>query len=242
MFIGYQFYLLTLKKTCKSKAASRLKSFQTFCCKQDGDPSTDRKYYSLLTQYIVFISLQACSTPPKSKNGPTSSTNGGVVGQIVNGAGPNMKAIQPNVMSNIQPNTPISGQLLTLPTSVLSKVNSQQPLSLKVNNQKLVIPPNCFISTPDGVKVFLPSGTLPSSVVNSENKAANMKLNVNKEQNQQDLSLLPDDEASAQSPGVGVVPDTLAPTDNTCYFEKLQVGVDVILNIFRFLPHCDLLR
>ena len=85
---------------------------------------------------------------------------------------------------------PISGQLLTLPSSVLSKVNAQQPLQLRVNNQKLVIPPNCFIPTPDGVKVFLPAGTLPPTVVNSENKAANVQLSVNKDQGEQSVSVL----------------------------------------------------
>ena len=186
--------------------------------------------------------MQACSTPPESKN--SCETNGGqVIGQVVNGAGPKTQAIPANAIPKMQPNAPISGQLLTLPSSVMSKVNSDQPLSLKVNNQKLVIPPNCFISTPDGVKVFLPVGTLPASVVNSENKAANMQLNVNKEDNQQHLTLLADDgEKYTESPGESLVPDTLAPKDTTCYFEKLQVGVDVILNIFRYLPRSDLLR
>lgn len=146
-------------------------------------------------------------------------------------------------MGNLQPNSPISGQLLTLPSSVLSKVNSQQPLSLRVNNQKLVIPPNCFISTPEGVKVFLPAGTLPSAVFNAENKAANMKLNVNKEQQEQGLSLLPgtDSEAKESSNGNQTL-EHLLPKDDTCYFEKLQIGVDIVLNIFRFLPLRDLLR
>ena len=44
------------------------------------------------------------------------------------------------------------------------------------------------------------------------------------------------------SAGANIVPECLLPKDDTCYFEKLQVGVDIILNILRFLPHSDLLR
>ena len=161
----------------------------------------------------------------------------------MNGTGPKVPSSTLAVPSNLPGSAPISGQLLTLPSSVLSKVNAQQPLQLRVNNQKLVIPPNCFIPTPDGVKVFLPAGTLPPTVVNSENKAANVQLSVNKDQGEQSVSVLcgPNGKGNG-SAGANIVPECLLPKDDTCYFEKLQVGVDIILNILRFLPHSDLLR
>lgn len=152
-------------------------------------------------------------------------------------------SISSSVMAGLVPNEPISGQLLTLPASVLSKVNAHQPLSLRVNDQRLTIPPSCFITTPDGVKVFLPTGTLPPTVFSAENRATNLQLNVNKTNNNQALSLLDGDEKeNVPDERKGTEPDVTAPTDTTCYLEKLQVGVDVLLRIFRYLPHCDLLR
>ena len=192
---------------------------------------------------IVINVFQACTTPPKPKD---TSNGTGAVEQIVNGTGPKVPSSTLAVPSNLAGNAgnaPISGQLLTLPSSVLSKVNSLQPLQLKVNGQKIVIPPNCFIPTSDGVKVFLPANTLPPSVVNSENKAANVKLSVNKEQGEQSVDVLCGSNGKSGGPtNAYVVPECLLPKDDTCYFEKLQVGVDIILNILRFLPHSDLLR
>lgn len=58
----------------------------------------------------------------------------------------------------------ISGQLITLPPHVTTKLNLQKPLNLKLNGQTFHIPPNCFIATSDGVKVLLPPGSLPDNV------------------------------------------------------------------------------
>ena len=123
----------------------------------------------------------------------------------------------------------------------MSKVNAEQHLSLKVNDQKISIPPSCFIPTPDGVKVFLPAGTLPQTAAKSEKKAADVKLNSDKDEEGRS-SKSPSPEADGRRSRSPIVPECLLPKDDTCYFEKLQVGVDIVLNIFRFLPRRDLLR
>ncbi|XP_074661818.1 uncharacterized protein LOC141914494 [Tubulanus polymorphus] len=58
------------------------------------------------------------------------------------------------------------GQLLTLPSHVISKLNLTEPLALKINGQALTVNPSCFVQTGDGIKIFLPANTLPATPSN----------------------------------------------------------------------------
>lgn len=71
----------------------------------------------------------------------------------------------------------VSGQLLTLPPGVTTKLNLKQPLQLRMGGNTFVIPPSCFISTADSVKVLLPPGCLSQGAAQSVAIKAN-DLNV----------------------------------------------------------------
>ncbi len=143
--------------------------------------------------------------------------------------------ISSKVMAGLQPNVPISGQLLTLPSSVLTRVNASKPLALRVNNQRLTIPPNCFISTAEGIKVFLPTGTLPTG---AWQKPSDVQINGHHSEDDRGLRVKIEESQVLNTNSY----EMLLPKDSTCYFEKLEVGTDILRKIFLFLPHCDLLR
>jgi hypothetical protein len=44
-------------------------------------------------------------------------------------------------------------QLMSLPPSMLTRLDLSQPLAIKMNNAKVVIPPSCIIKSQEGVKV-----------------------------------------------------------------------------------------
>ena len=75
----------------------------------------------------------------------------------------------------------INGQLITLPTSLTNKLNLTKSVNLKWGGQSYIIPPNCFFSTGDGLKVLLPSGTLNNtgggSVTGSATSSGGLTLN-----------------------------------------------------------------
>jgi hypothetical protein len=63
-------------------------------------------------------------------------------------------------VGNVLP-TPVSSsgqgaympQLMSLPPSMLTRLDLSQPLAIKMNNAKVVIPPSCIIKSQEGVKV-----------------------------------------------------------------------------------------
>ncbi|CAH1791599.1 unnamed protein product [Owenia fusiformis] len=65
--------------------------------------------------------------------------------------------------------TLVSGQLLTLPPNVISRINLSMPLSLLVGKTSILVPPECFIKLNDTVKVFLPADTLPKKDASEDN-------------------------------------------------------------------------
>lgn len=54
----------------------------------------------------------------------------------------------------------VTGHVLTLPLGVANKLNTSAPICLKIGGKDVQVPPSCLISTPQGVKVFLPPGIL----------------------------------------------------------------------------------
>lgn len=67
----------------------------------------------------------------------------------------------------------MAGQLLTLPGNIINRIKMNEPLALKINNQSLVVNPDCFVQTSHGVKIFLPPNTLP---VQTGNKTINITV------------------------------------------------------------------
>jgi hypothetical protein len=67
----------------------------------------------------------------------------------------------------------MAGQLLTLPGNIINRIKMNEPLALKINNQSLVVNPDCFVQTTHGVKIFLPPNTLP---VQTGNKTINITV------------------------------------------------------------------
>ena len=95
----------------------------------------------------------------------------------------------------------VSGQLLTLPPGVTTKLNLKQPLQLRMGGNTFVIPPSCFISTANSVKVLLPPGCLSQGggvQSGGANKALN--LNVSASSNAQEISINSVDMRQLQPP------------------------------------------
>ncbi|KAL8572560.1 hypothetical protein ACOMHN_040464 [Nucella lapillus] len=70
----------------------------------------------------------------------------------------------PVVSGGVQPQS----QMITLPASILTRLNLNQPLALKVNNSHVVVPPSCLITSKDGLKVLLPPSTFPIPKANTK--------------------------------------------------------------------------
>lgn len=153
-------------------------------------------------------SLLANSTPPT----PVTSTS-------------TSKTPPVRIPASFDPNN-ISGQLITLPPSLTSKLNLTKSVNLKWNGQSYVIPPNCFISTPDGLKVLLPAGTLAnankgtvsaqitSGGVNLVNTAALAQNTLSRPSNVlgQLSSVIPT--SSSTTPQQPITPKVIAPTSS----------------------------
>ncbi|XP_063428467.1 uncharacterized protein LOC134711645 isoform X2 [Mytilus trossulus] len=149
-----------------------------------------------------------------------------------------------------QSETNKQGQLLTLPPAVIKRLNLTQPVSLKINNTQVTVPPSSFLHTAQGLKLFLPKNTFP---VNT-GETAKLSVTVT---NDKTLSL-DTDCGSGQLPTI--VPNssrTLAetPTESpktrqfksginpaSCFIQSLYGGFDCMLLIFNYLNVRDLFR
>ncbi|CAC5357272.1 unnamed protein product [Mytilus coruscus] len=168
-------------------------------------------------------------------------------------AAPGTKSHTPSIpdMNGVKQNeTNKQGQLLTLPPAVIKRLNLTQPVSLKINNTQVTVPPSSFLHTAQGLKLFLPKNTFP---VNT-GETAKLSVTVT---NDKTLSL--DTECgSGQLPTI--VPNssrTLAETPNespktrqfksginpaSCFIQCLYGGFDCMLLIFNYLNVRDLFR
>ncbi|CAG2186118.1 unnamed protein product [Mytilus edulis] len=149
-----------------------------------------------------------------------------------------------------QSETNKQGQLLTLPPAVIKRLNLTQPVSLKINNTQVTVPPSSFLHTAQGLKLFLPKNTFP---VNT-GETAKLSVTVT---NDKTLSL-DTDCGSGQLPTI--VPNssrTLAETPiespkprqfksginpASCFIQSLYGGFDCMLLIFNYLNVRDLFR
>ena len=163
----------------------------------------------------------------------------------------------------------ISGQLLTLPPNVASKLDAGSPLAVKMQGQSVVIPPNCFVNTPNGLKIFLPAGTLP--VQNNANVPMNINFQSEKVLHQGKIPPTPKTSETITVNGDGETSQGISPVNNerkeeispstsketvppgskrksrrlakrTCAFQKLHDGFDCMIQIFKYLSIKELLR
>lgn len=151
------------------------------------------------------------------------------------------------------------GQLLTLPPVVIKRLNLNQPVSLKINNTQVTVPPSSFLHTAQGLKLFLPKNTFP---VNT-GETAKLSVTVT---NDKTLSLVDSDNNTDTSDATGQLP-TIVPNSSrtvtedpthrprkrtrrckyginpsSCFIRHLYGGFDCMLMIFEYLNLCDLFK
>lgn len=151
------------------------------------------------------------------------------------------------------------GQLLTLPPVVIKRLNLSQPVSLKINNTQVTVPPSSFLHTAQGLKLFLPKNTFPVNTGETAKLSVTVTndktLSLNSESSTNNSDFL-----SGQLPTI--VPNssrtvTETPTENnkmttrqfksginpaSCFIKSLYGGFDCILLIFEYLNVKDLFR
>jgi hypothetical protein len=158
----------------------------------------------------------------------------------------------------------VSGQLITLPAHITTKLNLQKPLNLKLNGQNYNIPPNCFISTADGVKVLLPPGSLPENTAKA-GSASPLAMNASTNVSSQHLDVrqMNGMSPSDKSKVVDLTDDVLDKNKDKddeiksvkdknikvkdvskywCHINQLYAGYNSLLNIFQYLGTVDLLK
>ena len=161
---------------------------------------------------------------------------------------------------------PKNGQLLTLPPAVVRKITPNKPLQLKINNVQLNVPPSGFFMTPDGLKVFVPPNTFPTSDVdfcfaigddkNGESNASSASADKSKTDQTKDANKESEDSSdkTEKSPSeqktFSVETQTMEKPDirksksykKCCHIHKLYGGYDCMQKIFKLLNVRDLTR
>ena len=193
-------------------------------------------------------------SPPPAQPASSAGTPGTAVAAASSAGQPDqpLTTTKVSLPPNMNPNQ-ISGQLLSLPHSVTHKLDLSKALSLKVNNQRFVVPPSCFISTAEGIKVFLPSGSLPQTM--SQGPSKPLEFSISK----------PDGSSSSQTMKVSEVDkgckdrgeilssedksihrrfcmQSTAPNPALCHIHTLHAGFEALLAIFGYLSLPDILR
>ncbi|XP_013394337.1 uncharacterized protein LOC106161834 isoform X2 [Lingula anatina] len=162
-------------------------------------------------------------------------------------------------------------QLLTLPMGVVKKINLSQPLAIKLNNQTYMIPPTCFVPTSKGIKIMLPSNTLPvtastkvatvattssTSTVTNAGSSSDIQAAVSRAVS---LQQKPFDESKGENGDNAENSDKNISMDNTkqprrsvriktldqskmCHFRAFHMGFDSLMHVFQYLTTAELLR
>ena len=160
---------------------------------------------------------------------------------------------------------PKNGQLLTLPPAVVKKITPNKPLQLKINNVQLNVPPSGFFMTNDGLKVFVPPNTFPTSDVDfcfsvtddrtihaSSDSANKDKSDKNDQTNKTDDSQTNDKPEKSTDDAAKKSEETKSPEKpdirrstrygKCCHIHKLYGGYDCMQHIFKLLNVRDLIR
>ena len=159
---------------------------------------------------------------------------------------------------------PKNGQLLTLPSAVVKKITPNKPLQLKINNVQLNVPPSGFFMTPEGLKVFVPPSTFPTtdvdfcfSIGDDKNDSNSNSVSADKSKSDQtkdtDKASDSGDKSEKSSPEpktVSVETQTSEKPDirklerykKCCHIHKLYGGYDCMQKIFKLLNIRDLIR
>lgn len=144
----------------------------------------------------------------------------------------------------------VSGQVLTLPGGIMHKLDLNKNIALKVNGTKYMVPPSCMMSTPDGVRVYLPPGYLPDKMSQGPSKPLGIRVGPisDSTQNLSVSSIANAEAATAVNPEASgtsrrVSSKRLREVKNrVCHFHVLHVGFDCMLAIFEYLDLPNLLR
>ena len=193
----------------------------------------------------LISSISPPLTQPDSTPGTPSS--GATAARLADQSVTTTKVTMP---PNINPNQ-ISRQLLSLPHSVTHKLDLSKSLSLKVNNLRFVVPPTCFISTPEGIKVFLPSGSLPQTM--SKGPAKPLEFSISRPDGSNGSQTMKVCEVNKGSPErIFSDPDksvhqrfrmsSTDPNPALCHMHTLHAGFEALLAIFGYLPLPVILR
>ena len=143
-------------------------------------------------------------------------------------------------------NKSVSGQMLTLPPTVLRVLDLNKQVRLNVNGSTVIVSPDSFKCVDNGVRIFLPAGTLPHSLVAP---GAGKPLNIHVDKTNPDCQVLNLREMDAAH-GLKVANSAIASRKNlvnvkfapVCHFLKIQLGFDCMLEIFKYLSLADVLR
>lgn len=152
-------------------------------------------------------------------------------------------ATHPIATSASHRSTAASGQMLTLPSTVLKVLDLDKRIMLSVNGSSIEIGSENFKCSGDNVRIYLPPGTLPNSHVAS---GAGKPLNIHVDRLNPDCQVLTlrdnntstTDEVSSVSSSARNA--AMLPQD--CHFLKLQLGFDCMLEVFKYLSLVDLFR
>ncbi|ELU17357.1 hypothetical protein CAPTEDRAFT_219279 [Capitella teleta] len=151
---------------------------------------------------------------------------------------------------------PPNGQLLSLPASVAHKLDMTKSLALKVNNQRYFVPPSCFFASPEGIKVFLPAGSLPQTVAKTPANPLDCTILRNKKNQTltQVVKLKPFEEdkcvigkklldipCNGDKTGTRFPARELEINPGLCFMSSLHAGSYVMRKIFTSLSLADLL-
>ena len=209
-------------------------------------------------------SLIALAPPIPTQPPPPPSVDVGSIPSVVLPGTTGLSSIvssTPTTTKSIAINMPMSvpkdvnGQILALPNNVTTKLNLTKPISLKVNGQRFVIPPNCFINTSEGAKVYLPQGYLPGNMMQGPTSPLSVNLSKGPETDGQVINISP--YADKITNGTSDKRDSsinnnkklrrsarkfkaIDPTK--CFIQPLHGGFDCMLHIFKYLGLKDLLR
>ena len=249
--------------TCVNQPSGSVEGFVCSSCrgqtKPNGQPSAN-KSPTLIAQKNV--------TPatPTSKQVITGSTGEVKIVKTKPDAVPG-KAAKPTVqpaksletvkltLPQMNPNQ-IAGQLLSLPPGLALKLSMRENLTLRVHGKTFIVPPSCFVSTQDGVKVLLPPGSLPEK----PNASSMMDMTMQASAGGTQILAVSDTSANLDSTkrsngarGSGMAETTAqwkkrrnqrnnaAIFKELCYIQKLHGGNDCMIHIFEYLNLAQLL-
>lgn len=154
-----------------------------------------------------------------------------------------------NGIKTIDPSQNKQGQLLTLPPVVIKRLNLTQPVSLKINNTHVTVPPSSFLRTAQGLKLFLPKNTFPVntgetaklSVTVTNDKTLSLDTGTSDQSGQLPTIVPNSSRTLAEEPRKSKrFKSNIVPTN--CFIQCLYGGFDGMMEVLKYLNIRDLFR